>query len=46
MTVLSYAFCRDNLGNFGLVRSFDHGFLTVTFDYGTVRVRPTELRFI
>lgn len=46
MTVLSFAFCKDRDGNFGLVRSFDHGFLTVTFDNGTRRVRPTEVTFI
>lgn len=46
MTVLSYAFCRDADGNFGLVRSFDHGWLTVTFDSGTRRCRPSELTFI
>lgn len=46
MTVLSYAFCRDNLGNFGLVRKYDHGFLTITFDNGTRRLRPTEVTFI
>jgi hypothetical protein len=46
MSVLSYAFCRDDDGNFGLVRAFDHGWLTVTFDFGTRRMRPCELTFI
>lgn len=46
MSVLSYAFCRDVDGNFGLVRSYDHGYLTITFDFGTRRVRPNEVEFI
>lgn len=46
MSILSFAFCKDAQGNFGLVRAFDHGFLTVVFDYGTVRVSPKDLTFI
>lgn len=46
MVVLSFAFCLDKDGNFGLIKSFDHGFLTVAFDYGVRRVRPTELTYI
>ena len=45
MNVLSFCFCKDLMGNFGLVRSFDHGYLNVQFDNGVRRVRPCDLIF-
>lgn len=46
MKVLSFCFCKDLKGNFGLVRSYANGFLTVQFDDGSRRVRPQDLTFI
>lgn len=45
MTVLSFCFCKDMDGNFGLVRSYNNGFLLVQFDDGPRLVRPQYLTF-
>lgn len=45
MKVLSFCFCKDVDGNFGLVRSYDSGFLLVQFDDGSCWVRPQDLTF-
>jgi hypothetical protein len=45
MTVTNVCFCTYQ-GNFGLVRSFDHGHLTITFDTGTIRLRPNQVTFL
>lgn len=45
MVTLSFCFCKDLNGNFGLVRSFAHGYLNVQFDDGMRQVRPCDLIF-
>lgn len=45
MKVLSFCFCKDREGNFGLVRSYSHGYLLVQFDDGPCLVRPQYLTF-
>ena len=46
MKVLSFAFCRDAEGHFGLIRSYSKGFLEVLFDDGIRMCRPSELVFV
>ena len=47
MSVLSFAFCtRKSDGAFGLVRAYRAGYLTITFDDGTLALRPTDVTFI
>ena len=46
MTQLSFAFCTDALGQFGLVRQYVKGLLLVTFDDGDRWCKPVDLTFI
>lgn len=46
MSVLSFCFCKDIAGNFGLVKSYSKGFLLVRFDRGDRLVRPSEVTFL
>lgn len=46
MSVLSFCFCKDAKGNFGLVRAYAKGYLTVRFDDGERKVRPNEVTFL
>lgn len=45
MKVLSFAFCKDKQGHFGLVRQYASGLLLVTFDDGDRWIKPSELIF-
>ena len=45
MSVLSFAFCKY-MNQFGLVRSFDKGYLTIQFDDGIRRLKPVDVEFI
>lgn len=45
MSVISFAFCKYE-GQFGLVRSYSHGYLTVQFDDGTKRIKPVDVQFL
>ena len=46
MPQLSFAFCKDQDQNFGLVREFQNGLLLVTFDDGDRWCKPVDLTFI
>ena len=46
MKVISFAFCKDILGHFGLVRQYAHGMLLITFDDGDRWCKPVDLTFI
>lgn len=46
MTQLSFAFCKDQANNFGLVRQYASGLLLVTFDDGDRWCKPVDLVFI
>ena len=46
MSQLSFAFCKDKTGQFGLVRQYDHGMLLVTFDDGDRWCKPVDLTFV
>jgi hypothetical protein len=45
MTVLSFAFCKYQ-DQFGLVRSYEHGYLTVQFDDGIKHLKPVDVEFL
>lgn len=46
MRILTFCFCKDAQGHFGLVRQFDHGQLLITFDDGDRWVSPNQLTFL
>lgn len=46
MTISNVCFCRDQHGQFGLVRAYQHGQLLVRFDDGERWVQPKDLTFL